>query len=306
MRKTLLLVVAMGLLMACGTKNNQQDNATRTAETNTESSSGKTLSETPVETPSEENPAAVEEVQPFFGVEPFVLQESKPLRNRDGGEESYEEVMAFKCDIDLPVTDSERLYDSICHWICGCVYYNYEGDPGNIKTMMELFKKQLLTVDDDEFQEGFDMEYTIKMLEANDKYVSYQCDLFYEAASDPRASFERRCATFDRSTGQRFGYPMMNKNEELESLVKKALVEQHFSDYDSKEMEDIVFFDPYDDEEDGFSLPIRDPWILHNSVCFTYGIKEVADYCAGMPECSLPYSIVEPYLTEKGKKYFQP
>lgn len=298
MKKALIFAAMVGLLMACGTKNKQNNTVIPTGK------STETHIETSTEAPDGETSAIIEEVQPFFTTESFIIEESKPLRNADGGEESYEEVMTFKCDIDLPVTDNQTLYDSICRWVGES--FGYEGDPHNLKAMIEQYKEQALTVFDDEFQEGFEEEYTIKVMEANDQYVTYQRDLFFEATSDPRASFDRQCVTFNRTTGQRFGYPMINKNEELESLVKKALLEQHFSEYSSEELRDVVYFEPFDDEEDGFSLPIRDPWILHNNVCFNYGLKEVADYCASTPECSLPYSVVEPFLTEEGIKYFRP
>ena len=222
--------------MACCTKNKQNNTVIPTGK------STETHIETSTEAPDGETSAIIEEVQPFFTTESFIIEESKPLRNADGGEESYEEVMTFKCDIDLPVTDNQTLYDSICRWVGES--FGYEGDPHNLKAMIEQYKEQALTVFDDEFQEGFEEEYTIKVMEANDQYVTYQRDLFFEATSDPRASFDRQCVTFNRTTGQRFGYPMINKNEELESLVKKALLEQHFSEYSSEELRDVVYFEP--------------------------------------------------------------
>ena len=297
MKKTLILLAIVGLLMACGTKNTRQNNGATNTETNQETTS--------VEPSVTENPTAVEDPQPFFTVEPFVVEETKPLRNKDDGEESFEELISFKCAIDLPMTDNQALYDSICYWFSNQFGSDYNGDPRDVKAMVNHYKDRTLEIEEEEDMEGFELEYNVKMLEANDRYVTYSYSLFFESNSAPRAGFETTYVTFNRNTGQRFTRQMLKVDDSLEQLVMNALFEQFFSAWNDDVLAELLFFDPEDDEDRHFFLPqYDDPWILDDQLCYGYSEHEIADRCTGQPNCRLPYHDVEPYLTESGKAFF--
>ena len=153
---------------------------------------------------------------------------------------------------------------------------------------------------------GYDISYTIKMEEANERYVTYSFGNFFEATHSPRANFEKTYATFDRNTGRRFTRQMVKTDDNLKQLVMNELLEQYFSEWGSEDLPEILYFDPEEPEESGFWFPqYHDPWIQNDLIYFGYGTKEIAQYCAGQPQCSLPYSTMKPFLTEEGRAFFE-
>ena len=250
-----------------------------------------------------ENPTSKQDV---FTVETYQTDDSRLLGIIDNDGKSLEMYGFVACEIDIPVTKNQQLYDSICHWFAQCFGTDYDENPNDVKAMVEYYKSWPFEYDEDIVPEGFDMSYTFKMLEANDRYVTYSFSSFSEVYSYPRANFETTYVTFDRNTGKRFTRQMVNKDESLELLVMNALLEQYFSEWDSEVLADILVFDPDDLEEAGFWLPeFTDPYLLNDNLCFYYWEHDIANRVAGQPYCALPYDVIEPYLTEEGKQYFK-
>ena len=273
MKKCLLFIAVLGLLASCG--NNKQNNKP-------------------------------EPKQDAFTVETYEVEGDSLYGTRGEGEDTYEVRGSFQCEIDIPVTENQALLDSICYWIASNFGSIYDGDPRDLKAMVNLYKDYSLDPGLDEDPEGFESSYTIKMVEATDRYVTYRFDTFFEAQSRPRSNFDETHQTFDRNTGKRFTHEMVKADENLEQLVLNALMEQYFSEWDDEALTEILYFDPEDPEESGFPLPqFHEPWIQDGYFYFGYGTQEIAQYCAGQPQCCLPYSTMEPYLTEEGKAFFK-
>ena len=273
MRKTLFLLAALAVLAGCG--NNKQNNKP-------------------------------EPKQDSFTVETYDVIGDQLFATEGEGENAYEVHGSYQCSIDIPLTDNQALRDSICYWIAQNFGSSYDGDPSDVKAMVNFYKDWALDPDDYVEPEGFDISYTVKMMEATDQYITYSFNNFFESNSSPRANFETTYVTFDRNTGKRFTRQMVNKDESLELLVMNALLEQFFSEWDSEDLADILMFDPDDLEEAGFWLPeFTDPYLLNDNLCFYYWEHDIANRVAGQPNCALPYDVVEPYLTEEGKQYFK-
>lgn len=276
MKRNLLILAAFGLLFGCG---NNNPNTTA-------------------------NP---EPKQEAFSVETYNVEDSRLLGTRKVGENTYEQWGSFTCEIDIPVTDNQVLRDSICNWFAIHFGSSYDKDPRDVKAMVNFYKDRALEPEGDEEEPiGFDCGYTVKMLEANDRYVTYSFDTYYEAYTSPRGASEIFYCTFDRNTGKQFTNQMIKANDTLTELVMNALLEQYFHEiYGDDDISDLLFFDPDDLEERGFWLPqCKAPCILYDDVHFNYGEHDIADRCTGQPHCSLPYSIMEKYLTEEGKAFF--
>ena len=273
MKKSLLLLASLALLWGCGNK----------------------------------KPNNTTEPQPKpFSVDTYKVEDRHLLATVGEGEETYEEYASFNCEIDIPVTDNQALRDSICYWFAQNLGSIYDGAPSDVKAMVNFYKDWALETDDDyEEAEGFDLGYIITMQEATDHYVTYRFYDFIETSSSPRANAEETYVTFDRNTGKRFTRNMIKVDENLKQLVMNALFEQFFSDWEDDILPDLLFFDPEDEEDYGFFLPqYDDPWIYNDYVYFGYSEHEIADRCTGQPQCGLPYNVMEPYLTEEGKTYF--
>lgn len=271
--KRILLLAALGLLVGCG--NNNQNS-----------------------TPTEPQQAA-------FSAETYITEGSQRLAITGEDDDVYEEHITFKCEIDIPVTDNQALRDSICCWFAQNFGSDYDGDPRDVRTMVDFYEDWALEIEEDQEVEGYDLSYTVKLEEATDRYVTYSFGHFSEATHSPRAYFEKTHATFDRNTGQRLTRQMVKADENLEQLVMNELLNQYFSDWSSDGLSELLYFDPEDLEESGFWLPqFNDPWIYNDMVYFGYGTQEIAQYCAGQPQCCLPYDVMKPYLTEEGKAFF--
>ena len=278
MKKLTLLFAAFALLVGCGNQ--------------------------PKPANSPENPTEAQ--QEAFSVETYKIDDSRLLGIRGEGEDSYEVRASYQCEIDIPVTDNPTLYDSICDWFAYQFGSAYDGDPRDVKSLVNFYRDWALDLEDGEEIEGFDVAHTVKMEEANERYVTYSFDNFFETNSAPRAFLDKTYVTFDRKTGQRFTRQMLKADENLEQLVMNELLEQYFSDWSEEDLADLLFFDPEDLEERGFFLPeFNDPWILNNLVYFGYGEHEIADHCTGQPHCGLPYSTMKPFLTEEGQAFFK-
>ena len=274
MKKAILMLAVAGLLFSCG--NNKQNNKP-------------------------------EPKQDSFTVETYDVVGDRLYRTEGEGEDAYDVSGSFQCEIDIPITDNQALRDSICYWFAQHFGSDNNEDPRDVKAMVNHYKNWVLEPNGDEEPEGFDCGYNVNLLEANDRYVTYSFETFYEEYSSPRAAVELFYRTFDRNTGKAFSYKMIKKDESLEMLVMNALLEQYFGDiYGEDDFSDLLFFDPDDLEERGFWLPqVKDPCILYDEVYFNYSEHEIADRCTGRPSCSLPYSVMEKYLTEEGKAYFK-
>lgn len=272
MKKSILLLAAVAFLFGCD--NNKQNNKP-------------------------------EPEQKAFTVETYDVMGDRLYSTKGEGESAYEVRGSFGCEIDIPVTENQALHDSICYWIASNFGSEYDGDPRDLKAVVNHYKSYSLDPGLDEDPEGFDMSYTIKMLEATDHYVTYCFDSFFEAYSSPRANFEKTYQTFDRNTGKRFTREMVKADENLEQLVMNELMEQYFSDWDEDALPEFLYFDPEFVEETGFSLPqFNEPWIQDGYLYFGYGTQEIAQYCAGQPQCCLPYDTMKPFLTEEGQAFF--
>ena len=98
---------------------------------------------------------------------------------------------------------------------------------------------------------------------------------------------------------------MVNVDQDLKQLVMEALFKQYFSDWSDEVLDDLLFFDPELPEDYGFFLPqYTEPYLLNNDLYFYYTQHEIADRCTGQPQCALDYNVVEPYLTEEGRGFF--
>lgn len=277
MKKSLLLLAAMAVLVGCG---NHKPN-----------------------TP--EKPADAK--QEAFSVETYDVMGDRLYSTKGEGEDAYEVRGSFQCEIDIPVTENQALRDSICQWIASNFGDEYDGDPRDLKALVNHYKNYSLDPGLDEDPEGFDMGYTVKMLDTTDRYVTYSFETFYEAYSSPRAAVELFYRTFDRNTGKAFSYQMIKTDASLEMLVMNALLDQYFKEiYPNDDFWDLLFFDPDDLEERGFWLPqVKEPCLLYGGVDFNYSEHEIADRCTGRPHCLLSYSEIKPYLTPEGQAFFE-
>lgn len=206
----------------------------------------------------------------------------------------------YTCEVDEPVTRNHALKDSILAWM-RTQMIDTVIDSDDILDLMKLDMK--VNLSEGNTEPGYMTETYLKLREVADRYVTYSEDSYLYFGGAHGMPFYY-CATFDRNTGARFGFRMFNNHDALCELVKQGIVEQHFGEEFTEEDFDLDMMLLLGEDE-AFPLPSNNPWIESDSVHFIYNPYEIAAFAAGMPECAFPYSVIEKFLTEEGKAFFQ-
>lgn len=108
--------------------------------------------------------------------------------------------------------------------------------------------------------------------------------------------------TFDRKTGERIKILKDDVVDAMQPLLVKGLI-SYFSEYgeqmtEESLMEHLMLWE----EITQIPLPTWDPHPSADGLVFTYQQYEIASYADGMPNFTIPYEDVAPYLTPQAKK----
>ncbi|MDE6317669.1 MAG: DUF3298 and DUF4163 domain-containing protein [Muribaculaceae bacterium] len=141
---------------------------------------------------------------------------------------------------------------------------------------------------------SYEMSYSVKPLVLEPTYVTmmFTSYIYLGGAHGEAAAVGQ---TFDAVTGVMLDDNMFRTGTEdtILALVKNGLMEQYFKVTTEKEFNDCLLSDNGD-----FSLPANPPYFTGEGVCFQYQQYEIAPYSAGMPECTVPFATIRPYLTD--------
>ncbi|MBR4135352.1 MAG: DUF3298 domain-containing protein [Bacteroidales bacterium] len=209
---------------------------------------------------------------------------------------------------DFPVEGNFLVVNSIREWMSEQMGGTFQGTPDNGKAMMLHYAQQALQNLNDvakDFDTGdstssntwvFDTDILFEKIYETDQFVTYYYNNqgYSGGAHGWNISYGQ---TFRKSDGRRVGLDFF-QNEELEklaALVKRGIMEDHFEN-DTAEFRNSVY-----EYHTDFPLPEYPPYFDKNGVSFIYQQYEIAAYAVGMPSCHIPYSTVEPMLTQAGK-----
>lgn len=207
----------------------------------------------------------------------------------------------YTMEVDEPITKNKALRDSIVAWLTDMMADSDEIGSKSLLAIIENDKDVSLDLENTE--PSYSTEVYRKLREVTDRYVTYTEDSYLYFGGVHGMPFY--CgATFDRLTGKRFTFNMFKTFNGLNELVEEGIVEQYFADEMLEDGFDLQLMLQINEDEP-FPLPSTNPWIENDSIHFVYGPYEIAAFAAGMPECAFPYSVMEKYLTEEGKKFFQ-
>lgn len=222
-----------------------------------------------------------------------------PEENLEGWE--LTDKAYYTMEVDEPITKNQALHDSIFAWL---TKWMVEPDGNNTKSLLDIIENDKdVSLDLENTGPGYSSETFRKLMEVTDRYVTYSDDSYLYFGGAHGMPFY--CGvTFDRITGKRFTFNMFKTLEGLNELVEEGIIEQHFYEVTGEEDFDFHLMLQVSEDEP-FPLPSTEPWIENDSIHFVYGPYEIAAFAAGMPECAFPYSVMEKYLTDEGKKFFQ-
>lgn len=214
-----------------------------------------------------------------------------------------------KMEADYPESGNFFVINSIREWMSEQLGGTYAGNYDNPQEMFDFYKKETLTdyrqniIPDMPPIEGISAYKDVKFskMYETEKFVTYLCTI-EGYAGGAHGWFISQGQTFRKSDGRRVNFDIFREESKMElaDLIKDNVLLQYFeAESDSKES---FFFQEF---EEIFPLPDSDPMFTKAGVTFTYQQYEVAPYAAGLPTCTIPYDLMDPFLTQAGRNLLE-
>lgn len=200
-------------------------------------------------------------------------------------------------EIEYPVKGNPELVKSVQKWMSEMLTNTYRGDMNDPEAFFRHYSAQLGEDPDlNEYggytKDDFEVEYI------NDYVLTYDYTSYiYEGGAHGMGGTYG--TSFLQSDGTIFTKECFTSYEPMRSLFIKGL-KQYFKVQTDDELKECLMGNSLST----LSPPGMDPWIVEEGVVFSYTPYEIAPYSAGSPNFTIPYSELEPYLTEQGKKFF--
>ena len=147
---------------------------------------------------------------------------------------------------------------------------------------------------------GWEYNFSLLKNRETDKYVVFLSEDYVYQGGAPGGIVGRGGLTFDKQDGrlvEKFLDP--NCLDAIQPLLRKGLV-QYFADdgeeVSPEELDNILFL-----ETGVVPFPAWAPCPGEDGLVFTYQQYEIASYAAGMPNFTIPYDDLLPYLTPEAK-----
>ena len=200
-------------------------------------------------------------------------------------------------EIEYPVNGNPALVESVRKWINERLGDSYKGDMNNADAFFRHYASKLGSEEFDEFGgytiDSFDLEFT------NDYIVTYEY-ASYQYEGGAHGDGGEYGTTFLQSSGEIFSKKCFTSYKDLHNLFIEGL-KRYFNVKTDKELADNLNISG---SLSSLAPPAMEPWIEKDGVAFSYTPYEIAPFAAGCPHFTIPYSQIEPYLTDEGKAFF--
>lgn len=220
--------------------------------------------------------------------------DSIPFKTKEFEKKKGENVL----EIEYPVTGNPELLKSIRTWMNEMLSDTYKGNLDDADAFFRHYSSLLGTDPEMEEYGGFtinklDVEYL------SDLVVTYEHDS-YEYEGGAHGMGGSYGTTFLCSDGTIFDKDCFTSYKPMQQLFIDGL-KRYFKVKTDKELLDCLISI---DNVNKIAPPGRRPWVDEDGVVFSYSPYEIAPYSAGAPNFTIPYSKIAPYLTDKGKRFF--
>ena len=147
---------------------------------------------------------------------------------------------------------------------------------------------------------GWEYEFNLLKDRETDKYVVFQSQDYVYLGGAHGGVTGRGGLTFDKKDGVLVDKMLDPASlDAIQPLLRKGLT-KYFSDEDmeitQEELDNYLFL-----ETGVVPFPAWTPYPSEEGLVFTYQQYEIAAYAAGMPEFTVPYADILPYLTPEAK-----
>ena len=199
-------------------------------------------------------------------------------------------------EIEYPVKGNEALVDSVRTWISRQLGDSYKGDLNKPDAFFKHYYKKLGDEDMEEFGgytvDKFELEFT------DDYIVTYEHSSF-EFEGGEHGNGGEYGMTFLQSNGKAFSKKCINSYSARTKLFIDGL-KQYFKVKTDAQLTAKL--------RQGIKLtklpaPAMTPWIDKEGIVFSYTPYEITSEPV-QPKFTIPYSAIEPYLTDEGKQFF--
>ena len=147
---------------------------------------------------------------------------------------------------------------------------------------------------------GWEYDFSLLKNRETDRYVVFLSEDYVYLGGAHGGIIGRGGLTFDKKEGllvERFLDPACL--DAIQPLLRKGLTD-YFKDGDMEitpeELDNVLFL-----ESGTIPFPAWTPYPGENGLVFTYQQYEIAAYAAGMPNFTIPYDEILPYLTPEAK-----
>lgn len=147
---------------------------------------------------------------------------------------------------------------------------------------------------------GWEYDFSLLKNRETDRYVVFLSEDYVYLGGAHGGIIGRGGLTFDKKEGllvERFLDPACQ--DAIQPLLRKGLTD-YFKDGDMEitpeELDNVLFL-----ESGTIPFPAWTPFPGENGLVFTYQQYEIAAYAAGMPNFTIPYDEILPYLTPEAK-----
>ena len=219
--------------------------------------------------------------------------------------------------VDFPTSGNSLLVNAIREFVNEQLGGTFDGEESDGKTMINTYAEQewqnlvseydeMASQADEEYMRDmtFYTNYEIRLVYETDKFVTYQTftDTYLGGAHGMQNFYG---VTFRKSDGRRFGYSMMRQlySEGFKGIIKEGL-RKYFAEGVGRTPSDAELKEwlMTSDDINYLSQPRGAPYMMEDGVKFLYQPYEIAPYAGGMPEFTVSYNDIKPYLTIGAQK----
>lgn len=207
-------------------------------------------------------------------------------------------IGTYSAKIDLPVAGKAELQDSIIRYILSSCDIEKVSDLHHpLKTIKQAGHDFVEEAEDEmedsgnEFFAPHTAEYKVLLEHNSSKYVTYHFSGHIYTGGAHGMPWDYHL-TWDAYTGKCLTWNdlfLAKSEKKIIQLIKQAILKS----------------EPYSQcsESDfwGFQRPGISPALTPQGIIFHYSAYEICCYAMGMPECTLPYKVLEPYMTSYAK-----
>ena len=188
----------------------------------------------------------------------------------------------------------------------GAEFIKYYGNKA-YETLSDSHESDLVMVNED-LEEGQDSIYFAAYGENRDYKLEYDAPRFvtyivngYDYMGGAHGMPYSYGATFSKADGKRLGNPLKNtESPEFHKLLIEGVTSYFSENGETGDLRECLLVDP-----DELGVPGNEPYLTKGGVCFIYGAYEIAPYAYGMPDFTIPYDKIKPFLTSEAKRLIE-